>query len=311
MARQFVTVVLSGDGGDELFGGYERYAIQMSRRRFNWIPAWAGSVYRSGVFPILPQSTPGRRFLYDISLPWTERALNGSSFRSVLGGNSSLLSQDFRKLAENERDSRDSFREYLKKARSYDPLSQLLYLDTKTYLPGDILTKVDRMSMATSLEARVPILDHHFVEWAVGLPAHWKMRGANQKYVLKKLAARVGVPPEVLDRPKQGFALPLAHWIRKELKQDFVQLLLEPRTIQRGYFDPRALSTLLDEHFRGRREHSGKLWRLLAFELWHRNFLEASSSHTAGLRPPAIDFREGGGRRENSRAVAQATPVTR
>lgn len=308
MARQSVTVALSGDGGDELFAGYERYGIQMSRQRFNWIPKWAGSLYRSSVFPILPQSTPGRRFLYDISLPWPERVLSTSTFQSVLGGRKSLLSNDFCR-AKNGEDPLDIFRSHLKKVEG-DPLSQLLYLDTKTYLPGDILTKVDRMSMATSLEARVPILDHQFVEWAVGLSAHWKMQGTNQKYIFKKLAARVGVPAEVLDRPKQGFAMPLVHWIRNELKEDFAQLLLEPRTIQRGYFDRQALSTVLDEHLRGRRDHAGKLWRLLAFELWHRNFLEAFSSRLSAPKPPAIDFREAGGR-ERAHSVVQTTPVAK
>ncbi|MGB7763889.1 MAG: asparagine synthase (glutamine-hydrolyzing), partial [Candidatus Acidiferrales bacterium] len=294
MARQFVTVALSGDGGDELFGGYERYRAQISRQRFDWMPAWAGALYRSAIFPVLPQRTPGRRFLYDISLPWPERALHPATFRSVLGGKASLLSGDFERNAGNGGDPLDIFRVYLNKAANYDRLSQLLYLDTKTYLPGDILTKVDRMSMATSLEARVPILDHHFVEWVVGLPAHWKMRGMDQKYIFKKLAARVGVPSEVLNRPKQGFAMPLVHWIRNNLKEDFSRLLLEPRTMERGYFNRSALSGVLNEHLRGRRDHSSKLWRLLALELWHRNFLETSQTTPSTYKAPTIDFREAG-----------------
>lgn len=309
MARQFVTVVLSGDGGDELFGGYERYAIHMARRRFNWIPSWAGSLYRHSVFPALPQRTPGRGFLYEISLPWSERVINGFTFRWMLGGGTPLLTGELKQLAENGADPLNPFRAYLKQAAKYEPLSQLLYLDTKTYLPGDILTKVDRMSMATSLEARVPILDHHFVEWAVGLPAHWKMRGLSQKYIFKKLAARVGVPEEVLNRPKQGFALPLVHWIRNELKRDFAQILLEPRTIQRGYFDRQALSILLEEHFSGRRDHSAKLWRLLALELWHRNFLEARELGGSALKPPPIDFRETVGAGKSSQPVARPVPA--
>jgi asparagine synthase (glutamine-hydrolysing) len=139
---------------------------------------------------------------------------------------------------------------------------------------ADILTKVDRMSMATSLEVRVPILDHLFVEWATGLPAEWKLRGGVQKYILRKLAERVGVPREALYRPKQGFALPLVHWMRNELKDLIMTVLLEPKTMQRGYFKPQGVRQLLSEHFRGRRDHSGRIWRLLIFELWHRNFLE-------------------------------------
>lgn len=310
MARQFVTVALSGDGGDELFAGYDRYRTQMGHQRFNWLPAWVGGLYRKAVFPMLPQATPGRRFLYEISLPWPERALNAPTFNSVLGGKRSLLSREFKSIEENGGDPLRIFRECLRNAASYDPLSQLLYLDTKMYLPGDILTKVDRMSMATSLEARVPILDHHFVEWVVGLPVHWKMRGPSQKYILKKLAARVGVPAEVLNRPKQGFSMPLVGWIRNELKQDFSRLLLEPRSINRGYFDRAALSTVLDEHVRGRRDHSSKLWRLLALELWHRNFLEASP-RCGAIKAPDIDFQEASSRLPKSRALVQSSPATR
>jgi asparagine synthase (glutamine-hydrolysing) len=163
---------------------------------------------------------------------------------------------------------------YFDQAPAKDPVSQMLYVDTKTYMVADILTKVDRMSMATSLEVRVPILDHQFVEWVTGLPTEWKLRGGQQKYILRKLAERVGVPREALYRPKQGFAMPLVHWIRNELKDLIMTVLLEPRTLQRGYFNPDGIRRLLDEHFRERRDHSGRIWRLLIFELWHRNFLE-------------------------------------
>jgi asparagine synthase (glutamine-hydrolysing) len=160
-----------------------------------------------------------------------------------------------------------------------------MYMDTKTYLPADILTKVDRMSMLTSLEVRVPILDHLFVEWVTGLPAVFKIRDGQQKYILRKLAERVGVPREVLYRRKQGFALPLVHWMRHELKELILTVLLEPRTLQRGYFNPRALQKLLDEHFRGLRDHSHRIWRLLMLELWHRNFLESFQTADVAAEP--------------------------
>jgi len=177
-------------------------------------------------------------------------------------------------------------------------------VDTKTYLTADILCKVDRMSMATSLEVRVPMLDHVFLEWAVSLPVEWKFRGKQQKYILKKLAERVGVPSEVLYRPKQGFALPLVHWMRREFKEDLSQLLLEPRTIQRGYFKPQPLRELLDEHFRGRRDHSVRLWRFLMFELWHRNFLEAGAG-----KPPGGDVELGRGNSQPSLGSKPAAPI--
>jgi asparagine synthase (glutamine-hydrolysing) len=128
-------------------------------------------------------------------------------------------------------------------------------------------------------------LDHVFVEWATRLPAYFKFQRGQGKYLLKKLAARVGVPREVLDRPKQGFALPLVHWMRGELKEELLSILLEPRSLQRGYFDGKAVRDLLDEHWRGRRDRSGEIWLMLMFELWHRNFLEGGSAE----RRPVLD----------------------
>jgi asparagine synthase (glutamine-hydrolysing) len=194
-----------------------------------------------------------------------------------------LFSEDFLTPAAGERDPFDQFRDYIERAPASEPLSRLLYLDSKTYLPADILTKVDRMSMLTSLEARAPMVDHIFLEWATGLTSEWKMRGGEQKYILRKLAERVGVPREALYRPKQGFALPLVHWTRHELKELILSVLLEPRTLQRGYVNPPVVRELLDEHFRGRRNHAGRIWRLLMLELWHRNYLEKfQTMHSAG-----------------------------
>ena len=272
LARQHVTVALSGDGGDEAFAGYERYQIHLHRRNFNWIPAWAGSFYRKHLHSRLPSSVPARSLAYSVSLPWAERYLEGVSLQPF-DREMSLLSDHFRATALGDRDPMSALRKYLDDAPAHDRLSRVLYLDTKTYLPGDILSKVDRMSMLASLEVRVPILDHLFLEWVSTLPAEWKMRGAKQKYIFTKLAERVGVPKEVLDRPKQGFALPLRHWMRNELKDLILSVLLDSSTLQRGYFNPTGVRCLLDEHFQGRRDHSARIWRFLMFELWHRNFL--------------------------------------
>ena len=157
-----------------------------------------------------------------------------------------------------------------------------MYLDTKTYLAADILTKVDRMSMATSLEVRCPILDHEFVEWAAGLPLKYKFRDGTRKYIAQEAWRNVwAFRRQLLHRRKQGFSLPLVHWMRHELKDSLLGIVIEPRTLQRGYFNPAAIRGLLDEHLRGRRNHSGALWLLLVFELWHRNFLGASGSRSA------------------------------
>ena len=287
LARQYVTVALSGDGGDEAFAGYERYKIHLQDRSYPWIPPRAAQWYRNHVHRWIPRSLPGRSLAYSISLPWQDRYTEGISFQPFQR-QMGVLSSDFAVSSQ----ALKSFRAFLDEAPATDPLGRVLYLDSKTYLPGDILTKVDRMSMLTSLEVRVPMLDHVLLEWVTGLAPEWKMRGASQKYILKKLAERVGVPREVLYRPKQGFALPLVHWIRHELKDLILTVMLEPRTLQRGYFDPRGIRRLLDEHFKERRDHSARIWRLLMFELWHRNFLEALAIPSQEPREEALAFRE-------------------
>src|SRR5437867_668313 len=239
LARQHVTVALSGDGGDELFAGYDRY-------------------------------------------------LDGLSFLPALHRERSLFTDDFLASVRAYVDPLTRSTEYYDHAPAYDALSRLMYLDTKTYLTGDILTKVDRMSMATSLEVRCPLLDHEFIEWVASLPVKYKFQSGTRKYILKKLAERIGVPREVLYRRKQGFSLPLVHWMRHELKHGLLSILTEPRTLQRGYFKPEAIRALLDQHFRGYRDRAGVIWLLLVFELWHRNFLEARGASTRIFTPELV-----------------------
>jgi asparagine synthase (glutamine-hydrolysing) len=270
LARKHVKVALTGDGGDEAFAGYDRYRMHLWERSYEQIPGWAKQFYRERLHRFVPYATPGRNLAYSVSLPWQERYLEGVSFASFQR-EMGVLSDDF---VAADGTPLAAFRALLDNAPAHDPLSRVLYLDTKTYLPGDILTKVDRMSMAASLEARVPMLDHVFLEWVTALAPRWKMRNGSQKFILRKLAARVGVPKEVMNRPKRGFSLPLGQWMRHELKEMVQTILLEPRTLQRGYFNPAGVRKLLGEHFERRRDHSARLWRLLTFELWHRNFLE-------------------------------------
>ena len=290
MARQHVTVALSGDGGDEAFAGYDRYRIHLRDRAHEWMPEAGRKLYRDYLHRLVPYGVPGRSLAYSVSLPWSERYMEGISLKPFQRS-MKLLAEDFTRVGEGANDPMKIMRDHLKAAPADDPLDRLLYLDTKTYLPGDILTKVDRMSMATSLEARVPILDHVFLEYVTALPSEWKLRGLTQKYIFRKLAERVGVPKEVLHRPKQGFSLPLVHWMRHELKDLIVGTLTEPRTLQRGYFDLKGVRRMLDEHFRGRRDHSPRIWRLLMAELWHRNFVEGLP--TRGPQPVTSSVGEG------------------
>jgi asparagine synthase (glutamine-hydrolysing) len=284
LARQHVKVALSGDGGDELFAGYDRYLVNLKRNRFEVIPTWVGGLYRNHLYPHLPADVKGRKFAWNVTLPSRDRYLDDVSYLPVLHRERNLFANDFVEHSRRCADPLLQFQRYYDDAPATDQLSRLMYLDTKTYLAGDILTKVDRMSMAVSLEMRCPILDHVFVEWVASLPAKYKFRDGTRKFLFKKLAERLGVPAQLLNRRKQGFALPLVYWMRHELKDGMLQMLLEPRTVQRGYFRPESLRTVLDEHFRGRRDHSGVLWMMLVFELWHRNFLEQYSTDAA-MRP--------------------------
>ena len=305
MARRHVTVALSGDGGDEIFAGYDHYRVHAERRIFENIPEWARTFYRNRVFSHLPKGMRGRKLTYNISLPWQERYVDGLCFVPAFERDTPLLSDDFRAILKCGDDPGNVLRRRFAAAPTSDPISQILYVDTKTYMVDDILTKVDRMSMLNSLEVRVPILDHVFIEWVTGLPPEWKLRGKSQKYILRKLAERVGVPREVLYRKKQGFSLPLMHWMRHELK-DMLMMLLEPRTLQRGYFQPSGIRSVMDDYLIRGRMNTARLWRLLMFELWHRNFLERFTK-PAGLfsLPVTADSR----RRVPQTPVLASAPV--
>jgi asparagine synthase (glutamine-hydrolysing) len=287
MARQQVTVALSGDGGDELFAGYDRYLVAMDRRKFDRIPGWLGQLYRDRVHPLVPSSVYGKNLAWNASLGERDRYLDAVSYLPALHRERNLFSREFLESASQLPDPLGAWRRIYDDAPARDPLSRLLYLDTKTYLTADILAKVDRMSMATSLEVRVPMLDYEFVEWAASLPVEWKFRHGTRKFILKKLAERIGIPPALLHRRKQGFQLPLVDWMRDSMKDQFLAVLTEPRTLQRGYFKPEAVRALIEEHTSGRRNRSGLLWRMLVLELWHRNFLERVPGSKVPA-PPAI-----------------------
>jgi asparagine synthase (glutamine-hydrolysing) len=284
LAREHVKVVLSGDGGDELFAGYTRYAIDSRRSGFERLPR----LLRNGMMKPLSRQMPhgawGRNYIHKISAEPLDRYLEDISIFTQLN-KPRLYSSDFKRRL-GDSDATALFRNYAAGVRSCDPLDTLLYLDSKTYLPGDILTKVDRMSMAVSLEARVPLLDHKLIEFVTRIPASMKMKDGETKYIFKRAVEDL-VPAEILHRPKQGFGVPISEWINKELKQRIGDTFADSRTRQRGYFDPAYVDLLLNEHERGRRDHSWALWSLLMFELWQRKF--ADSSNTGREFAGAVD----------------------
>jgi asparagine synthase (glutamine-hydrolysing) len=279
LAREHVKVVLSGDGGDELFAGYTRYGIEQSRRAFARLPRFVREGLMRPLSRRLPHGARGRNFIHNVSLDPLARYFDSVSAFGALGKHS-LYARAFRERLNGhggeEGGALARFRRHAARVTSGDALDALLYLDSKTYLPGDILTKVDRMSMAVSLEARVPLLDHKLIEFATRIPASLKMRGAETKYIFKR-AVRGLVPDEILDRPKQGFGVPVQEWINEELRERIRETLMSRRARERGYFDGAYIDLLFDEHGRGRRDHSTRLWTLFMLELWHRAFADADA----------------------------------
>jgi len=272
LTREHVTVALNGDGGDELFAGYERFAAARLAEAYRKTPQF---VQRSlaRLLRALPESTSyrgfvrrARRFVESAPLPLLERYL----------GWVAIFSDDLREslLAEGQEiNVREHFANHLSRAENLDPINQLLYLNTKTYLPEDLLIKADRMSMANSLEARSPFLDQDLIQFAAEIPASLKLNGLTTKYILKK-ALRGLVPQEIIDRPKHGFGVPVGEWFRTDLKDYVRETLLSPEALRRGYFREEALRWLIQQHQEGKRDLGHQLWALLTFELWHRLFID-------------------------------------
>jgi asparagine synthase (glutamine-hydrolysing) len=270
LARRYVTVALSGDGGDENFIGYRRYGLF----------AMEESV-RSRLPLGLRQAVFGPLGRYYPKLDWAPRVLRGkTTFEALARGSADAYRHGVSICSDRMRaqlfssalkgklrgyHSQDVFDRYLADKEFTDPLRMVQYLDFKTYLPGDILTKVDRASMAHGLEVRVPFLDYEFVEWVAALPTRAKLQGTEGKHVLKK-SLEPYLPNEVLYRKKMGFAVPLDLWFRGSLSDRIAHTLTSERIRDCGYFDVGYLEQLLNEHRTGRRNHSSPLWALLMFD---------------------------------------------
>jgi asparagine synthase (glutamine-hydrolysing) len=273
IARQHVTVALGGDGGDENFAGYRRYYFdQFENHLRSFVPAWM----RRPVFGTLGRHYP--------ALAWAPRVFRGkatfqSLARSPLEGyfNSMsifradekprLFTSDFRK-ALGGYDSVEVFRHYYDRADTADPLSRIQYVDIKTYLTDDILAKVDRASMAVSLEVRAPLLDHHLMDHVASMPSSLKLRQREGKYILKKAMEPI-LPKEILYRRKQGFAIPLDHWFRKELREFARPALLESDD---AILNPSYVRKIWDQHQKGTFDRSAYLWTVLMFRAWKNKF---------------------------------------
>jgi asparagine synthase (glutamine-hydrolysing) len=275
LASEHVKVVLSGDGGDEIFGGYDKYVVEGRERRLDRIPRLLKSV-AGRIGATMPYGMPGRRFLRHAALSGTPRYLDASTLFDA-DERSSVFSAG----AAEELDRHEYWENDVPAlARPGDWLSPLQYRDLNQYLPLDILTKVDRMTMAHSLEARPPLLDHELVEFAATVPASMRLRGQTTKYLFKRAMTGV-LPDDVLTRRKHGFAVPLGRWLRRDLSAYVRDILLSDTCRQRGVFDTAHVGRLIELNRRGR-DLDLQLWTLLSFELWCRRFLD-----TRALGAPA------------------------
>ncbi len=275
LARQKVTVALSGDGGDELFGGYTRYLGALRSR------AVRGRTLRRllrGAALLLPPGTQGRGWLLNRTRGRRGRYAGNIALPLPVAEGGVALEEVARRVAPFD----TLLDPWFERAAGRDFASQMMLVDLETYLPGDILTKVDRMSMAVSLEARVPLLDHHVVEFAAALPSRFKMRDGTGKWILRRAVEGL-VPPRVLQKPKQGFALPLVHWFRTTLRHR-LQALQRPDAPIREFTEPNAVGRYVREHLDGRRDHTGVLWRLMTLDIWLQCLARGDLARPQGLR---------------------------
>lgn len=278
MTRRYVTVALNGDGGDESFGGYERYARFLAMRGFDSVPG----PLRDAVLNLAPapKGLPANWF--------TRKARRAGEL--YLGGPEARYAELVSYFANREKavlyapeflehtrsvDSIDLMRAAWKAVRGGSDVDKLLGSDVATYLPDDLLVKVDIATMANSLEARSPLLDQELMEFTARLPDEYKVRGGETKYLLKRVAERM-VPHEVIHRPKMGFGVPLVDWFRGELAGYVGDVLLDPSSIDRGLFRRDTVERYLRDHREGRADYSYRIWALLMLELWFRTYIDRS-----------------------------------
>jgi asparagine synthase (glutamine-hydrolysing) len=279
-----VTVVLTGEGGDELFAGYPKHAVEPLARRLARLPAGLRDALLDHGVDRLPFGFRKLQVVGRSARFRDEPERLAAWFAGFAGAERSRLLAPA--LRAHEGEAVAAFREALAASAARRPLDRMLDADLRLWLPDDLLMKMDKMSMAASVEARVPLLDHPLVEWAARLPDRLKVRGFEGKVLLKRLARRL-LPRAVVDRPKVGFTVPLAPWFRGPLRELLRDTLLARTCIDRGYYDPAVLRGYVEDHLSGRRDRSGELWTLLTLELWHRAYVDASPRRAVAWRPPA------------------------
>lgn len=286
--REYVTVTLSGEGGDELFCGYPTYQAHRLASFYEKFPRALRNFVIDKIVEKLPASLDNfsldfkaKRFIsgidYDIAM---RHCIWMGSFtpKEV----DLLATADFKSILKNcpiyeELDN------YLVGCDDYDLMEKIQLLDIKLYLQNDLLVKIDRASTACSLEARVPFLDHILVEFVLSLPSDMKLRGLTTKYILKK-SMRKYLPSFIIDRPKKGLGIPVGKWLKSDLKTLVLDIFSKERVKREGFFEYSHIKRLLDEHFSGRRDNRKSIWTLLIFELWYENFMKGFNNEVEATR---------------------------
>lgn len=285
MTRAEVTVALTGDAGDELFGGYDRYRALMISTALDRLPprtrAFLGGPFARSLPVSIRAKTRMRRVrrLIEGMGETPDRRYLGWMVLFDESARASLYSDEFlaRLSAIDEPDPADALFRVLDLAPKRDAATRAMIADLLMYLPGDLLHKVDMSSMAHSLECRGPFLDHRVVEFALSLPPGRKLRlRAGRSKILLKSAFSDLLPPEIARRPKMGFGVPLDRWFRGPLQEELRSTLLDPVALGRGLFRPEAVQLLIDEHVQAKRDHAYRLWGLMMLELWFRRYLDSS-----------------------------------
>jgi asparagine synthase (glutamine-hydrolysing) len=294
LAREHVTVALNGDGGDEGFAGYQRYTSNLLAARLERVPAslrrglaTAAARLGEGADPRSARSR-AQRFATRIAGDRHDRYLRQSQlFRP--DERAALCTPEFAQLA-SDADADEVLLGPWREASGGELLDQLLEVDTSVYLPGDLLAKIDVATMAYSLEARSPLLDHEFLELAASIPPQYKAHGVQRKIALRD-SLRDLLPASVLDGPKQGFELPVARWLRTDLAPFAREILLDRESSERGWTRPEQVASLIDQHVAGAADHGHRIWSLLVLELWARSELNASAEPVGEPQPEALGAR--------------------
>jgi len=277
-AREKVTVALSGDGGDEIFGGYEHYLAQKLARFVDFSPLRPLRTLIGQTMRRVPPSdlkkgliNRSRRFAEGLGNSAANRHFRWMLFLTA-AQKSLLYTAAFQKDSFNlDLPEREPFASFFKRSRQFSGINQDLYLDFKTYLVDDIMVKVDRMTMAASLEGRAPLLDYKLAEFAFSLPPDWKVRNGTGKWFFKKAMEGI-LAPGILYRQKQGFSIPIKNWLKNELREMMLETLSENNIKALGFFNYPYVQAMIQEHLQNRENHSHRLWALMQFQLWHEHF---------------------------------------